>query len=70
MDKKKLQIVWGTALVMAGLGVFYRIPQVMPRIAGIDAFSDATGIIKFCFYLLGFMLVFGGGKKLFDNIWK
>lgn len=67
MDKKKLQIVWGAALIMAGLGVFYRIPQVMPKVATIEAFADAGGIIKFCFYFLGLLLIYGGGKKIYDH---
>ena len=41
MDKKNIQMIWGGILVMAGLGVFYRIPQVMPRIAQMDAFANA-----------------------------
>jgi len=67
MDKKKIQILWGTLLVMAGLGVFYRIPQVMPKIISIEAFSHATGIIRFCFYLLGVLLIYGGAKKIHDH---
>ena len=67
MDKKKIQWVWGVALIMAGLGVFYRIPQVMPKIATIEAFAGGTAIIQFCFYMLGILLIYGGGKKLYDN---
>ncbi len=67
MDKKKIQIIWAAALIMAGLGVFYRIPQVMPKIATIDAFADAIGIIRFCFYVLGILLIYGGVKKIYDN---
>ncbi|MBF0242675.1 MAG: hypothetical protein HQK64_09405 [Desulfamplus sp.] len=67
MDKKKIQIIWGAALVMAGIGVFYRIPQVMPKIVSIDAFSNATGVISFCFYMLGALLIYGGAKKIYDH---
>lgn len=67
MDKKKLQILWGAALIMAGLGVFYRIPQVMPKIETIESFASALPIIKFCFYFLGVLLIFGGGKKIYEN---
>lgn len=70
MNKKKIQVIWGAVLVMAGFGVFYRIPQVMPKIQTIEAFSGAPGIIKFCFYFLGILLVFGGGKKIYDNYEK
>ena len=67
MEKRKIQLVWGAALMMAGLGVFYRIPQVMPKISEIAFFSGAPGIVKFCFYVLGVLLIFGGGKKIYDN---
>ncbi|MBF0468170.1 MAG: hypothetical protein HQK61_04695 [Desulfamplus sp.] len=68
MDKNKIQIIWGAALVMAGLGVFYRIPQVMPKIMSIEAFVNAEGIIRFCFYVLGVLLVYGGAKKIYDHL--
>lgn len=67
MEKRKFQLIWGAALMMAGLGVFYRIPQVMPKVASIAFFSGAPGIVKFCFYVLGILLVYGGGKKIYDN---
>jgi hypothetical protein len=61
------QSIWGVALTLAGLGVFYRIPEVMPRIEQIEQFSSASGIIRFCFYVMGILLVAGGGKKIYDN---
>jgi hypothetical protein len=67
MEKRKIQLIWGAALVMAGLGVFYRIPQVMPKVSAIPVFSGAPGIVQFCFYVLGILLIFGGGKKIYDN---
>ena len=67
MDKKNIQMIWGGILVMAGLGVFYRIPQVMPRIVQMDAFANALPLIRFCFYFLGVLLVYGGGRKLYEN---
>jgi hypothetical protein len=66
-NKKTGQMVWGTLLVLAGLGVFYRIPQVMPRIQTIDSFSSEYYFIQVCFYLMGAMLVVGGAKKIYKN---
>ena len=63
-------MIWGAMLVMAGLGVFYRIPQVMPRIQDMEAFVNAVSIIRFCFYFLGVLLVYGGGRKLYENYKK
>ena len=57
-------------LVLAGLGVFYRIPQVMPRIEQMTSFSGVLGLIRFCFYFIGVLLVYGGGRKLYDHYRK
>jgi len=66
-NKRIFHIVWGIALVLAGVGVFYRIPQVMPKVEKIKQFSSAIFFIRFCFYLLGILLVWGGIKKVYDN---
>ena len=42
-NKPIIQIIWGIALTLAGIGVFYRIPQVMPRIEQIKQFSSVMG---------------------------
>ena len=66
-DKKnKLQLIWGVLLLIAGVGVFFRIPQLMPEIKKIEQFSPYyIPFIYFCFYLLGILLIFGGGKKIY-----
>lgn len=69
-NKTFVQIIWGVALVFAGTAVFFRIPQVMPRIEKIEQFSSAMVYIRFCFYLLGILLVGGGSKKIYDNYRK
>jgi len=65
-----IHIVWGVVLVLAGIGVFFRIPQVMPKIEKIEQFSSALFFIRFCFYFLGVMLIGGGAKKIYDNYQK
>ena len=69
MEKNKIyvQLVWGFLLVMAGIGVFFRIPQVMPKIKTIEYFASVIGFVYFCFYLLGFLLILGGGRKIYKN---
>jgi len=69
IDKNKVvvQIVWGIALTLAGIGVFFRIPQVMPRIEKIEQFASVMFFIRFSFYLLGALLVGGGLKKIYIN---
>ena len=59
------QLIWGIALVLAGLGVFFRIPQVMPKIETIEWFSSSLIFIRFCFYFLGILLIAGGSKKIY-----
>ncbi|MDL2269156.1 hypothetical protein LJC71_07745 [Desulfosarcina sp. OttesenSCG-928-A07] len=59
------QFVWAIALILAGLGVFYRIPQIMPQIQETPVFANASGFIRFCFYFMGVFLVGGGCKKLY-----
>jgi hypothetical protein len=65
-----IQIVWGVVLVLAGIGVFFRIPQVMPKIEKIEQFSSVLFFIRFCFYFLGVLLIGGGAKKIYDNYQK
>jgi len=72
MDSKKgtFQIVWGVALLLAGIGVFIRIPQVMPKIESIEQFSQISSIVRFSFYFMGALLIGGGAKKIYGNLKK
>ena len=67
MDKKTFTFYYGILLIAVGLGVFYRIPQVMPQVAAIEFFSGKLLIIKFFFYILGILLVLAGGIRVFKN---
>lgn len=69
MDKNQsyFQLIWGIALVLMGVAVFFRIPQVMPKIKSIDYFASVIGFIYFCLYLLGCLLVFGGARKIYNT---
>jgi hypothetical protein len=68
--KSKTQLTWGVALVLAGLGVIYRIPQVIPRIAQFEQFKVGIGFVYFCSYFLALALIFGGGKKIYGYFKK
>ena len=72
VDRNKLifHIIYGIVLTLAGIGVFYRIPQVMPRIEQIQQFSSVMFFIRFSFYLLGVLLIGGGLKKVYENYQK
>lgn len=64
IEKIGLKFIWGIALFLAGVGVFFRIPQVMPQIKTIPQFADVIGFVYFCLYLLGVLLIGGGIKKI------
>lgn len=65
-----IQIIWGSFLLLAGVGVFFRIPQVMPKIEQIESFASSIVFIRICFYLLGCLLIGGGVKKIRHNYKK
>ena len=68
-DKKNtLQLIWGVVLVLAGIGVFFRIPQLMPGIKKIEQFTSYLYFIYFCFYLLAILLIAGGGRKVYTYL--
>lgn len=64
------QLIWGWLLVLAGAGVFFRIPQVMPEIEQIRQYTPVLPYIRFCLYLLGIILLGGGAKKIFNYFKK
>jgi cobalamin biosynthesis protein CobD/CbiB len=66
--KNSLQLAWGVLLVLAGIGLFFRIPQVMPQIRQIEYFASVIPFIYFCFYFMAVFLIAGGGKKIIDHL--
>jgi hypothetical protein len=69
-NKPTLQVIYGIALTLAGIGVIYRIPQVMPKVEQIQQFSSVIGFIRFSFYFMGVFLIGGGLKKIYVNYKK
>ena len=65
-QRNTLQIAWGVLLAAAGVGMFFRIPQVAPQIRSIDTFAAAMPFIYFCLYFVAVALVVGGAKKIYD----
>ena len=70
MDKQKLTFYYGIILVVVGIAVFIRVPQVISQIETIDFFRNKIGIVKFCSYFLGFLLVLAGGIRIGKNYKK
>lgn len=60
-----IQLIWGAALTLVGIGVIIRIHQVMPQLEKMEPFSYAPWFVWFCFYLMGGILIGGGLKKLY-----
>jgi hypothetical protein len=65
MDKKKFRFYYGIILIAVGLGVFYRIPQVMPQIETIEFFKQKIILVKLCFYILGLFLILAGSIRIY-----
>lgn len=63
-QKKIIQLIWATALIVAGIGVFYQIPYKMEQLEQLKHLSSEKYFIRFCFYLLGVLLIGGGIKKI------
>jgi hypothetical protein len=65
-NKSNIQLVWGIALTIVGIAVFFKIYQVIPDL---DKIQQKTGIHVyiqvFLIGLMGFILTGGGIKKLF-----
>jgi cobalamin biosynthesis protein CobD/CbiB len=66
--KSKLQLIWGILLLLVGVGVFFRIPQIMPEIKKIAHFAPYIIFIYFCFFLLAILLIVGGGRKVYHYL--
>jgi hypothetical protein len=64
-SKATLQLIWGLLLVMAGVGLVLRIPQLIPQIRQIQSLDAALPFIYFCFYFMAVILIGGGAKKIY-----
>jgi len=67
MDKKKFGFYYGILLIIVGLGVFYRIPDVLVQIGNIEFFKQKLLVVKVCFYILGILLIWAGGIRIHRN---
>jgi hypothetical protein len=67
MDKKKFNFYYGIVITLVGIAVFYRIPQVMPKIEVIEFFAQKLFIVKACFYILGILLILFGSLRIYKN---
>ncbi|EIM64027.1 hypothetical protein [Desulfobacter postgatei] len=70
MDKQRLKFYYGIILIVVGIAVFIRVPHVIPQIETIEFFKNKIGIIKFCSYFVGFLLVLAGSIRVVKNYKK
>ncbi|MBI9076881.1 MAG: hypothetical protein JEZ02_15850 [Desulfatibacillum sp.] len=61
------QLVWGVALTLMGIAVFFRVPQIVPELAQKVNLASGEAFISFCMYLVGIILLGGGIRKLFAH---
>jgi hypothetical protein len=62
-SKNNTQLIWGAALILMGIGIFFRLPQVMPKLDAMGLSAFTIGFFRICLYLIGFILVGGGVRK-------
>jgi len=60
-----IQLIWGFVLISAGIMMFIHIPQKLAEIR--QHFSSGIFFLRFCFYMISILLVFGGIKKIYDH---
>ena len=58
------QLLWGGALLLMGIAFLFRIPEVVSGFTEQDHFFGGW-YIKVPLYLVSFMLIGGGGRKIY-----
>ncbi|OQX05342.1 MAG: hypothetical protein BWK80_52305 [Desulfobacteraceae bacterium IS3] len=69
-DKSLIQMIWGIALVLAGIGIFFAMPQKIVQLQQMQASSFFINFTRFSFYLIALLLIGGGGRKIYENYRK
>jgi len=71
IDRKVIiHIIWGVVLIAAGIGVLYNTPHKIAEIQKAGLFSSTIFFVRLSFYLIGFLLICGGSKKIYANYRK
>lgn len=71
-DKKTaVQKIWGFALLIVGVSMFFAIPQRISDIKEAGGYSQGTIVfLTISFYIISVLLVVGGSKKLYEYVIK
>lgn len=67
MDKKKINFYYGIVITLVGIAVFFRIPQVMPKIETIEFLARKIVLVKASLYTLGSLLILAGSVRIYKN---
>lgn len=63
--KNRIQLIWGLALVIAGLAVLIKIWFVMPQLNQLQQSSSLLGIMRIIgICIIGVILIGGGLRKI------
>jgi hypothetical protein len=63
-NKNKIQLIWGVALVLMGIAVFFRVPVVIEKMSDSVELNSGLYFLRFSFYLIAVILIGGGIKKI------
>ena len=63
-SKSNVQLIWGMALTVIGVAVFFRTSQIIPRLQEMNYAPTTLVFIRICFYLMGIILAGGGIRKI------
>lgn len=67
-DKKKsIRKIWGFALILMGVALVLRVPEIIERLKDHPVLASGGGFVSFCFYFISLVLVVGGVKKVISS---
>jgi len=69
-NQRYFQLIWGTALAAAGIGVLVILPHRMEQIRQLrqaEPYDIDMLFLWFCFGLLGVLLIGGGLRKIYSQ---
>ena len=62
-----IQLIWGAALTLMGVAVFFKVPQVVPKLEAMGQSAFTITFFRICIYIMGLILIGGGIRKLIQH---
>lgn len=67
-DKKNsIKKIWGLALVLMGIALVFRVPEILDRLKDNPVFVSGRIYLSFSFYFVSLVLIVGGIKKMMSS---